>query len=67
MIKLRVEKRDCKISKGKEVEMETASASNVQGSEYRVIVELEIWKLKEKHGCRVHRRSLRMTPVHKVE
>ena len=33
-VKLWVEKRDCKISEGKEVETEMASASNVQGTKY---------------------------------
>ena len=37
-----MEKRDYKISEGKEVEMETASASNVQGPEYRVVVDLDL-------------------------
>ena len=65
--KLMVEKRDCKISEGKEVETETASASNEQGPEYEVVVDREIQKVREKHSCHIHHHSLRMMRVHKVE
>ena len=65
-VKQWVEERDNKVPTSKEVKTEVASAGNVQGVKYGVIVELKVRKLNKEDGCRIHLHDLRMTRAHKV-
>ena len=65
-VKSRVKERDREMPSAKEIQAKAAGTNNIQRVEHVIVVELDIWELKEKNRGHIHPNDLRMTRVCKV-
>ena len=65
-VKSRVKERDREMPSAKEIQANAAGTNNIQRVEHVIVVELDIWELKEKNCDRIHPDDLRIMRVYNV-